>query len=389
MLELLFLLLPVAAAYGWYMGRRSVRQDAQKQSSQFSRQYVAGLNFLLSDEPDKAVDLFIQLLQVDSETIETHLALGNLFRSRGEVDRAIRIHQNLIARTNLSLEQRHLAMLELARDFFAAGLLDRAEQILSELKDDPDYEQDALELLMTLYQQLRDWEQAITVAARLKKRQGSKALVPMGHFYCELAEQKWQRQDGRGALSDFKRALKADPGCVRANIRMAAIYMAGGQWSQAVACLQQVTEQDRGFVSEVLADLQHCYHQLQQDDAFTALLEQWVAEDSGASAVLMLADRVAEREGQISAEQLVLSHLQRHPTMKGFYRLMSYHAANAEQGRARASLEMLKALVAEQIKAKPSHRCGQCGFSARSLFWQCPSCKQWGSIKPVRGLDGE
>ncbi|WMC09252.1 lipopolysaccharide assembly protein LapB [Oceanimonas pelagia] len=389
MLELLFLLLPVAAAYGWYMGRRGVRQDAQKQSSQFSRQYVAGLNFLLSDEPDKAVDLFIELLQVDSETIETHLALGNLFRTRGEVDRAIRIHQNLIARPSLSLEQRHLAMLELARDFFAAGLLDRAEQILNELKDDPDYEQDALELLMTLYQQLRDWEQAIAVAARLKKRLGSKALVPMGHFYCELAEQKWQRQDSRGAISDLKKALRADPGCVRANMRLGAIYMAAGQWSQAAACLQQVMEQDAGFASEVLASLQHCYHQLGQDEAFTVLLEQWVAADCGASAVLMLADRVAEREGQVSAEQLVLAQLQRYPTMKGFYRLMSYHAANAEQGRARASLEMLKALVAEQIKAKPSHRCGQCGFSARSLFWQCPSCKQWGTIKPVRGLDGE
>lgn len=389
MLELLFLLLPVAAAYGWYMGRRSVRQDTQKQSSQFSRQYVAGLNFLLSDEPDKAVDLFIQLLQVDSETIETHLALGNLFRSRGEVDRAIRIHQNLIARTNLSLEQRHLAMLELARDFFAAGLLDRAEQILSELKNDPDYEQDALELLMILYQQLRDWEQAIAVAGRLKKKPDTKALVPMGHFYCELAEQKWKRQDSKGAVNDFKKALRADPGCVRANIRLGAIYMANGEWRHAAACLQDVAKQDRGFLSEVLSDLQHCYHQLGQDDSFTALLEQWIAEDSGASEVLMLADHIAAREGQVSAEQLVLSHLQRHPTMKGFYRLMSYHSANAGQGRAKASLEMLKALVAEQIKAKPSHRCGHCGFSSRSLFWQCPSCKQWGTIRPVRGLDGE
>lgn len=134
MLELLFLLLPIAAAYGWYMGRRGVRQDAQTKSHHFSRQYVAGLNFLLSDEPDKAVDLFIQLLEVDSETIETHLALGNLFRSRGEVDRAIRIHQNLVARPNLVWEQRHLAMLELARDFLAAGLLDRAEHMLLELK---------------------------------------------------------------------------------------------------------------------------------------------------------------------------------------------------------------------------------------------------------------
>ncbi|PSJ48390.1 lipopolysaccharide assembly protein LapB [Zobellella taiwanensis] len=389
MLELLFLLLPVAAAYGWYMGRRGVRQDAQKQSNHFSRQYVAGLNFLLSDEPDKAVDLFIQLLQVDSETIETHLALGNLFRSRGEVDRAIRIHQNLIARPNLLPEQRHLAMLELARDFLAAGLLDRAEHILNELKEDPDFEEEALSQLMLIYQQLRDWEQAIAVAERLRKRRGIKTMTPIGHFYCELAEQKRRRQDDKGAIADLKKALRADPGCVRANLRLAAIHIAQAQWSQAAACLEQVVEQDEDFISEVLPDLQHCYHQQGKDEQFAELLEHWVARGCGTSAVLMLADRVAEREGQISAEQLVLSQLQRHPTMKGFYRLMSYHAANAEQGRARASLEMLKALVAEQIKAKPSHRCGQCGFASHTLFWQCPSCKQWGSIKPVRGLDGE
>ncbi|PSJ47603.1 lipopolysaccharide assembly protein LapB [Zobellella endophytica] len=389
MLELLFLLLPVAAAYGWYMGRRGVRQDVQKQSNNFSRQYVAGLNFLLSDEPDKAVDLFIQLLQVDSETIETHLALGNLFRSRGELDRAIRIHQNLIARPNLLLEQRHLAMLELARDFLAAGLLDRAEHILAELKDDPDYEEEALGQLMQIYQQLRDWEKAIVVAERLKKRQGVKAMTPMGHFYCELAEQKWRQQDIKAAIHHFKKALKADPGCVRANIRLGALYIAQTQWSPAVHCLMQVTEQDPDFISEVLPDLQRCYRELGKDGDFIRRLEQWVTQDSGASVVLMLADRISETQGTLGAEQLVLTQLQRHPTMKGFYRLMSYHAANAEQGRARESLEMLKALVAEQIKAKPSHRCGQCGFSTHTLFWQCPSCKQWGSIKPVRGLDGE
>lgn len=389
MLELLFLLLPVAAAYGWYMGRRGVRQDAQKQSNIFSRQYVAGLNFLLSDEPDKAVDLFIQLLQVDSETIETHLALGNLFRSRGEVDRAIRIHQNLIARPNLVLEQRHLAMLELARDFLAAGLLDRAEHILVELKHDPDYEQEAFGQLLIIYQQLQEWEKAIEVAARLKKLQGLKVSVPMSHFYCELAENKLRQKQFKPAFADLKKALQADPACVRASIRLANLYMAQEQWPQAIDYLVKVTEQDMDFVSEVLPKLKVCYQALDKSGELASLLEQLVAKDAGASAVLMLADWLQQDRGQLSAEQLVLGQLKRHPTMKGFYRLMSYHAVNAEAGRARESLEMLKELVGAQIHAKPSHRCGQCGFSGNTLFWQCPSCKQWGSIKPVRGLDGE
>ncbi|MBO1520242.1 lipopolysaccharide assembly protein LapB [Oceanisphaera pacifica] len=389
MLELLFLLLPVAAAYGWYMGRRGVRQDVQNKSTHFSRQYVAGLNFLLSDEPDKAVDLFIQLLQVDSETIETHLALGNLFRSRGEVDRAIRIHQNLVARPNLLLEQRHLAMLELARDFLTAGLLDRAEHILIELKSDPDYEEEALSQLLLIYQQLKDWEKAIDMAARLKKRQGMKALIPMGHFYCELAEQHWREQDIKGAMVQFKKALKTDAGCVRANIRLGSLFMAQQQWKQALTSLLDVTQQDADFIGEVLADIQYCYQQLDDEAELVRHLHLWVAEDAGASAVLMLADYVADSQGVLAAEQLVLSQLQRHPTMKGFHRLMTYHTANAEQGRARDSLNMLGSLVSEQMKQKPSHKCSQCGFSVKTQFWQCPSCKQWGCIRPLRGLDGE
>ena len=146
-------------------------RSTQKQSNQFSRQYVAGLNYLLSDESDKAVDLFIQLLEVDSDTIETHLSLGNLFRQRGEVDRAIKIHQNLVSR-ELTREQRQLALQELARDFLAAGLLDRAEAIWVELCEDADFEETALTQLLIIHQQLRDWQQAILVAQRLQKFPG-------------------------------------------------------------------------------------------------------------------------------------------------------------------------------------------------------------------------
>lgn len=206
MLELLFLLLPIAAGYGWYMGRRSVRQDTQKQSNQFSRQYVAGLNYLLSDESDKAVDLFIQLLEVDSETIETHLSLGNLFRQRGEVDRAIKIHQNLVTR-QLTREQRQLALQELARDFLAAGLLDRAEALWNELCEDSDYEETALAQLLIIHQQLRDWDKAIDVAVRLQKYQGKKLADPISHFYCEQAESALRDGDESMGRAKLKRAL--------------------------------------------------------------------------------------------------------------------------------------------------------------------------------------
>jgi len=165
--ELLFLLLPVAAAYGWYMGRRSAHQDKQQEANKLSREYVAGVNFLLSNQQDKAVDLFLDMLKEDSGTVEAHLTLGNLFRSRGEVDRAIRIHQALMESASLSYEQRLLAVQQLGRDYMAAGLYDRAEDMFKQLTDETDFRVGALQQLLLIHQATSDWQQAIEVAERL------------------------------------------------------------------------------------------------------------------------------------------------------------------------------------------------------------------------------
>ncbi|MFQ2217938.1 lipopolysaccharide assembly protein LapB [Aeromonas enteropelogenes] len=388
MLELLFLLLPIAAGYGWYMGRRSVRQDTQKQSNQFSRQYVAGLNYLLSDESDKAVDLFIQLLEVDSETIETHLSLGNLFRQRGEVDRAIKIHQNLVAR-QLTREQRQLALQELARDFLAAGLLDRAEAIWKELCEDSDFEETALAQLLIIHQQLREWGKAIEVAVRLQQFQGKKLAEPISHFYCEQAENALREGNQGDALAKFKRALGINPACARASLRLAELAMAEGEYERASKELLRVFEQDMDFASEAIPKLLQCYQQLGRSQALIPILEKAVEEHAGVSVTLALAKLVEERDGLSQARELVLRQLRRHPSMKGFYQLVGFQLASAEEGPAKESLELLQQLVGEQIKIKSTHKCRQCGFATHSLFWQCPSCRQWGSIKPIRGLDGE
>ncbi|MFQ2269624.1 lipopolysaccharide assembly protein LapB [Aeromonas enteropelogenes] len=388
MLELLFLLLPIAAGYGWYMGRRSVRQDTQKQSNQFSRQYVAGLNYLLSDESDKAVDLFIQLLEVDSETIETHLSLGNLFRQRGEVDRAIKIHQNLVAR-QLTREQRQLALQELARDFLAAGLLDRAEAIWKELCEDSDFEETALAQLLIIHQQLREWDKAIDVAVRLQQFQGKKLAEPISHFYCEQAENALREGNQGEALAKFKRALGINPACARASLRLAELAMAEGEYERASKELLRVFEQDMDFASEAIPKLLQCYQQLGRSQALIPILEKAVEEHAGVSVTLALAKLVEERDGLSQARELVLHQLRRHPSMKGFYQLVGFQLASAEEGPAKESLELLQQLVGEQIKIKSTHKCRQCGFATHSLFWQCPSCRQWGSIKPIRGLDGE
>lgn len=388
MLELLFLLLPIAAGYGWYMGRRSVRQDTQKQSNEFSRQYVAGLNYLLSDQSDKAVDLFIQLLEVDSETIETHLSLGNLFRQRGEVDRAIKLHQNLITQ-QLTIEQRQLALQELARDFLAAGLLDRAEKLWLELTEDSDFEETALGQLQLIYQQLRDWDKAIAMAERLQRFVGKKLAPTIAHYHCELADIAQREGERKQANARYRKALSVDPGCVRASMGLGWLAIAEGEHRQAAREFERVLTQDIDFASEVLMPLCESLEKGGESERIAPLLTDAQEKRAGFSVTMRLADSLERSEGPQAASNLVLRQLKRNPSMRGFHHLVGLQLRAAQEGQGRESLAMLQELVGEQLKLKASHQCRQCGFASHSLFWQCPSCRQWGTIKPVRGLDGE
>lgn len=389
MLEILFLLLPIAAAYGWYMGNRSAQQDKQKHSHQISRQYVTGLNLLLSDQSDKAVDHFIELLQVDNETVDTHLALGNLFRSRGEVDRAIRIHQNLISRSGLTIDQKNLALQQLAKDYMVSGFLDRAEKIFEQLVDEPEHRESALQQLASIYQQTREWHKAIDAAQSLVKMGRKRMKTSIAHYWCELA--MIDKADGNNskAISLFKKALQEDPKCVRASISLGKLHLENEEYDKTIRYMEKVLEQDIDFIGEVLPTLAECYHHLGREQELVQFLRECISNKAGVSAELMLAQLVAQHEGVASAQELLTRQLVKNPTMKGFYRLIDYHIAEAEEGRAKASLSTLQKLVGEQLKEKPHYRCRRCGFSTHSLYWHCPSCKGWGSIKPIRGLDGE
>ena len=389
MLELLFLLLPVAAAYGWYMGRRSAQQTKQDEANRLSRDYVAGVNFLLSNQQDKAVDLFLEMLKEDTGTVEAHLTLGNLFRSRGEVDRAIRIHQTLMESASLTYEQRLLAVQQLGRDYMAAGLYDRAEEMFNQLVDETDFRISALQQLLQIYQATSEWQKAIDVAERLVKLGKDKQRVEIAHFYCELALQQMGNEDMDKAMVLLRKGAAADRSSARVSIMMGRVYMAKGDYQKAVESLLRVIEQDKELVSETLEMLQTCYQQLGMAEEWVAFLRRCVEENTGAYAELMLADVVQEHEGSDTAQVYITRQLQRHPTMRVFHKLMDYHLHDAEEGRAKESLMVLRDMVGEQIRSKPRYRCQKCGFTAYTLYWHCPSCRAWSTIKPIRGLDGQ
>lgn len=389
MLELLFLLLPVAAAYGWYMGRRSAQQSKQEEANRLSRDYVAGVNFLLSNQQDKAVDLFLDMLKEDTSTVEAHLTLGNLFRSRGEVDRAIRLHQSLMESVSLTYDQRLLAIQQLGRDYMAAGLYDRAEDMFNQLVDETDFRVGALQQLLQIYQATSDWQKAIDVAERLVKQGKEKQRGEIAHFYCELALQQMGNGEMEKAISLLKKGAAADRDNARISIMMGRVLMEKGEYAKAEESLLRVIDQDKELVSEILEMLQTCYLRLDKLDEWEAFLRRCVEQNAGATADLLLAEIMEQREGQDSAQLYVTHQLQRHPTMRVFHKLMDYHLHEAEEGRAKESLMVLRDMVGEQVRNKPRYRCQKCGFTAHSLYWHCPSCRAWSTVKPIRGLDGQ
>ena len=389
MLELLFLLLPVAAAYGWYMGRRSAQQSKQDDANRLSRDYVTGVNFLLSNQQDKAVDLFLDMLKEDTGTVEAHLTLGNLFRSRGEVDRAIRIHQSLMESASLTYDQRLLAVQQLGRDYMAAGLYDRAEDMFKQLVDETDFRLSALQQLLQIYQATSDWQSAIDVAERLVKLGKEKHRGDIANFWCELALQQMANSDMDKAMSLLKKGAAADRNSARVSIMIGRVWMEKGDYAKAVESLERVINQDKELVGETLDMLQTCYQQLGKLDEWELFLRRCVDENAGATAELMLAQILEQREGVEAAQSYVTRQLERHPTMRVFHKLMDYHLNEAEEGRAKESLGVLRNMVGEQVRSKPRYRCQKCGFTAHTLYWHCPSCRSWSTIKPIRGLDGQ
>ncbi|MGL5343373.1 MAG: lipopolysaccharide assembly protein LapB [Plesiomonas sp.] len=389
MLELLFLLLPIAAAYGWYMGRRSARQDEQQEVNRLSREYVAGVNFLLSNQQDKAVDLFLDMLKEDSGTVEAHLTLGNLFRSRGEVDRAIRIHQTLVENASLTFDQRLLAIQQLGKDYLAAGFYDRAEDMFTQLIDEPDFRESALQQLLTIYQTTREWAKAIEMAEKLMKLGKNTLNVDIAHFHCELALQFMAENLPDKAATHLKKAAQSDRLCARVSLMQGRLLMATAEYAKAATDLERVLVQDIDFIPEVLPMLNECYQAMQRPDQMRHFLERCCDANAGAMAELMLADMLEQSEGIDVAQNYINKELQRHPTMRLFHRLMQYHLAEAEEGRAKESLSSLQSMVAEQISTKPRYRCQKCGFTSHALYWHCPSCRSWATVKSIRGLDGE
>ncbi|NIR59175.1 MAG: lipopolysaccharide assembly protein LapB [Gammaproteobacteria bacterium] len=390
MLELLWLLLPVAAASGWYVARRGRSNEGPgpRSAAGVGAEYFKGLNYLLNEQPDKALEVFVRMVEVDSSTVETHFALGNLFRRRGEVDRAIRIHQNLIARPTLTGEHRAQALFELGEDYMRAGLFDRAESLFDELVRQNANTERALQRLREIYQREKEWEEAIRVARRLETQTGRAMAGVIAHYHCEQAEEA-RRRGGRGeALRLIKHALLADRGCARASLLQGDIEMAAGHHKAAVRAYRQVEDQDIDYLPEVLEPLHQAYVQMGKPGAMLEYLYGVLPKYDGVAPALALAELLRQQQGEESAAEFLAQQLRSRPSIRGLDRLIAFNVATTE-GPARERLEVLAEISAQLLADLPRYRCERCGFAGKVMHWQCPSCKCWSTIKPVKRLELE
>ena len=382
------LLLPIAWYFGYRKGSTEQPKNTNSIQSALSKPYFAGLNYLLNEQQDKAIDSFASMLEVNSDTADIQLALGNLYRKRGEVDRSIRIHQNLIARPSLASTDKNLALLELGYDYMAAGLLDRAENIFHELSGDLTHHEVCIQQLLAIYQLTNEWNKAIQMAAKLQTPLSEANSIKLSHFYCELAQDSLKKSEHGVAKKFIKKAHQTSSNCVRATLLHAELHMSIGEYKKALKGYREIILQDITFLPEAIAPIVNCYSHLDNKIELEKYLQEVIKKGGGTSVILAYAEILQVKSGAAVASKFIAAQLEKQPSLKGVLRLIELQVEST-QDSGESSLLVLNKVVSKLLEDKPVYHCSYCGFDSKSLFWQCPGCKSWGSVKPIIGIEGE
>jgi lipopolysaccharide assembly protein B len=375
------LALPLFFALGWLAARIDIRQVVHE-SRALPRSYLNGLNFLLNEQQDKAIDAFIEAVKIDPHTIELHFALGSLFRRRGETDRAIRMHQNLVDREDLSAEQRMQALAELGQDFLKAGLLDRAEAVFLKLRDGG-LNDLALRYLLEIYQQEKDWAKAIEVANALPDHAGLEWRTEVANFHCELATAALADSRHEEARRHLDEALAIDRRCVRASMILGDLLAAEYKDEEALEAWKRIESQNPVYLALVAERIMEAYNRLGRLEQGHVLLRSWLERHASLDLLDEVFQWELESRGGRAAYDLVREELRRNPTLLGLDKLLEAALINAPAEQ-RADIELVKQLIHGHTRKVARYRCDACGFKARQFHWRCPACGGWETYPPKR-----
>lgn len=380
----------VAAAAGWLVaqfrfGQRTPRPPARKKGGEprgLNEEYFKGLSFLLNEEPDKALEVFLRMVDVDNETVETHFALGSIYRRRGEVERAIRIHENIMARPALSSEHRVAAMFALAEDYFRAGLFDRAEHLFRQLAVGDDGRVPALRYLLRIYEQQRDWEQAIAIHNQLVALASPEQPTAIAHYHCELAEQARERGDTAAAREHLHRAREIQRNFPRGALIRADIALDMNEPELAATLCQRFVELHPRLLALALPRVLRAVRDSDASD-LERRFKEWIRPEPAARAELAYAAIVAGLEQEPFVRDCLPDLLREDPSLGEIVRSVAGDPGQLnEQQRTDLATSLGRILRRTQ-----RYRCVDCGFASASHFWQCPGCRGWDAFAPVALLD--
>ncbi len=375
------LVLPLFFALGWVAARIDIRH-LLSESRSLPSSYFRGLNFLLNEQPDKAIEAFTEAVKVDPQTIELHFALGSLFRRRGEVERAIRMHQNLVARSDLGKDQKTLALYELAQDYLKAGLLDRAEELFLKLEH-TQHAEAVLKFLLEIYEQEKDWQKAIVITGKLESVTGHSHQKDIANFYCEMANNEIMHSRAEAARPHIDRALTHHRLCVRANMLLGDLELTQGKLDAAVTAWKRIETQNPEYLSLVSDRLFRVFKQQDKTAEGITLLRGYLAKYPSLDLLNTVFDGLLESQGAESAYALARDELRRSPTLLGLDKLLEAQLLDAPAER-RPDLELTKTLVHQHTRSLAMYKCDHCGFRARQFYWHCPACASWETYSPRR-----
>lgn len=385
------LALPLFFTLGWIAARVDIKQ-LLSESTALPAAYFKGLNFLISDQHDKAVDAFSEAIEANTDSLELHFALGSLFRRTGETDRAINMHLNLLDKKELTENQKNAVKAELAQDYLKAGLFDRAEELFKGF-DDTRYRQPALRALLEIYVREREWLQSIDTATELERLSGVPFRVEIAQYYCELAMSDIiaQRQDA--VRNYLNLALNANKNCVRANVLLGDLEVSQNAHQAAISHWKRIEFQQPEYLGLVAAKMLKSYRAISQLKEGLAQLNAYLETYKLSSLMSVLYEATLSEEGAEKAAKLARNELIRQPSLTTLDQLLQARAMADETQKqgSNQDIQLMQQTVRNAIGNRAAYHCDQCGFRAKQYHWQCPACNAWESLpaEPTEAINRE
>ena len=382
--------LPVAFSLGWLASKWDRRLEAAENEAEQTlkqKSTFQGLNLLLNEQPDKAIDALVAVAQLDPETTELHFALGSLFRRRGETERAIRVHQHLANRQDISQKDRDHASYELGRDFLRAGLLDRAEISLNRVGHGQ-YSTPAKIALLEMYQVEKDWRKAVVAASELKELEGKNHhQQQVAHFYCELAQEALRKKDIQGAQEAIDQALQADSHHIRALILRGDVFVASQRPKEAIQIWLNIVEHHTAYLPLIADRWMSAHAELGIEvDGLNCLKEKLSKQASGELLDIVF-KHVLRLEGPEAAEHLMNQVMHYSPSLTAMLKRLEAQkviAQSQKNQKLEADIQVSLDLLKKRTGSLARYTCGSCGFRAKRFYWQCPGCNNWDAYSPKR-----